>query len=123
MSGQDLTRVNVKIYYGESCEKDLNPCNKNNQCIKNSTCKLIKINSTYYDFKCICSSDLYYGVHCENKINVCKGIICSFNGRCQDIDDKPKCKCFTGYSGDNCEIISEDLKYKKTLDIKKRIQM
>jgi len=58
-----------------------------------------------YDFECKCEYP-WYGRYCELKINVCENTTCNRQGICYSNLTEPICKCFTGYTGDNCEIQS-----------------
>jgi lipopolysaccharide/colanic/teichoic acid biosynthesis glycosyltransferase len=65
--------------------------------------------SSYY---CECDR-YYYGRNCEQKINICENETCSNHGICKDINHEAKCECFKSYSGDKCEIESDE---KKTIE-------
>jgi hypothetical protein len=54
----------------------------------------------------------YYGANCENEVDLCSNITCSRNGICKIDKNKQKsyCYCFKYYSGDECEIKSNELK-------------
>ena len=61
------------------------------------------LNDTNLSFKCQCTKS-FYGINCENKINMCTNQTCSFNGYCISNDTAAnQCKCFTDYYGSNCE--------------------
>ena len=98
---------------GFSCQSDTRPCSSG-PCINNGTCSNIN-NET--SFLCTCQNGLYYGIHCENKINLClNSTICIQNqGYCQMNGTQPICKCFMDYSGTNCETMSTSLIVKKTI--------
>ena len=90
-------------YTGSMCNIDKRPCNSVNklQCINNGICIN---NNNDYNFTCNCSYP-FYGDRCQFKINICKNITCSTKGICKIVNNTiPMCKCFNGYSGDNCEI-------------------
>ena len=57
----------------------------------------------------------YEGGFCELKVDVCKNESCSGNGNCVDINNKPKCKCFSMFEGEKCEFQSNELKTVKTV--------
>ena len=97
---------------GYACQIDTRPCS-NNPCLNNATC-VDDSNSNSYSFKCLCN-EFYYGNFCESKIDVCQNETCSSNGNCFDSNNSPECKCFSMYSGDNCESESNELKTIKTI--------
>jgi hypothetical protein len=94
-------------YTGSLCNIDKRPCNLAKlQCINNGICINNRINNNNddYNFTCNCSYP-FYGDRCQFKINICKNITCSNKGICKIVNNTiPMCKCFNGYSGDNCEI-------------------
>ena len=103
-------------YTGTKCEIDKRPCSSF-QCFNNGTC-LNKINETtqQYDFECQCQYP-YYSRRCESKINLCQiNSTCVPNqGLCIINGTQTACKCFTGYSGDFCEIMSSSLQTAKAI--------
>lgn len=88
-----------------------NPCLNNASCVDNIKEKT---------YTCICfshtnKSSLFYGLNCENKINLCQNETCSGNSLCYDDGYESKCKCFDKYSGDKCQIESKEMKVKKVV--------
>ncbi|CAF0853744.1 unnamed protein product [Brachionus calyciflorus] len=100
-------------YFGSSCKIDLRPCSSN-PCLNNGTCSNIKGDKTL-NYECQCYGDYYSGRNCEVKIDVCLNETCSNKGQCFDLNHTPKCKCFSMYSGDRCEIESNNLKIIKNV--------
>ena len=103
-------------YSGSSCQLNTLACSSN-PCRNNATCENNLSDKTY---KCECHANvnqtsLYYGQNCENKIDVCQNETCSNKGVCNDLNDEKICKCFAGYSGDKCEIESDDMKVAKSV--------
>ncbi len=98
---------------GSTCQKDTRPC-ISSPCLNFGICNDVKNGSS---FQCTCQSDLYYGVFCENKIDLCKNSSICFNNQGYCIMNKSQavCKCKTGYSGVNCEIISTNLAFRKSI--------
>ncbi len=96
-------------YTGSRCDIDKRPCNSNRlQCMNNGIClnNIIDSDKNNYNFTCNCSYP-FYGKRCEYKTNICKNMKCSSQGICKVVNETiPKCNCFPGYSGDNCEISS-----------------
>jgi hypothetical protein len=105
-----------QFYGGAMCERDLRPCSSF-PCMRNGTCNNI-INSTNnlttYDFECKCQFP-YYGRYCQLITDLCWNITCSKQGHCFMNDTKTYCKCYTSFSGENCEIVSDDLQTKRTI--------
>ena len=98
---------------GVSCQSDTRPCSSG-PCLNNGTCSNINNDTS---FQCTCQNELFYGIHCENLINLClNSTICTQNqGHCQINGTQPMCKCFKDYSGTNCEIISASLVITKSI--------
>ena len=96
------------FYTGTKCETDRRPCSLN-KCLNNSTC-INSLNST--SFTCQCPlNGIYYGQYCENVKNLCENVTCSSHGYCiQSQSGLTSCKCYKGYEGDKCDIISNSLK-------------
>ena len=81
----------------------------NNPCLNNGTCLNSNLNNTITELVCQCELN-YYGVYCENKIDLCQNQTCSNNGYCFLNNTQPICKCFNGYNGDICELDNVSLK-------------
>ncbi|CAF1054588.1 unnamed protein product, partial [Brachionus calyciflorus] len=98
-------------YAGSSCALNTLPC-WSNPCLNNGTCINNLTDSSY---TCDCQKDFYFGKNCEFKKDVCVNETCSKNGNCYDENNKAKCQCFSKYSGEKCEIESEELKIIKNV--------
>lgn len=109
-------------YVGPTCHVNILPCS-HTPCLNNATCfdystlgslptlaNLTTVDSYY----CECGK-LYYGTNCENKVDVCLNETCSGNGRCQNVNDMPTCNCFSLFSGNHCEIVSDRQKTVKSV--------
>lgn len=106
-------------YAGPTCAQDTRPCS-HSPCLNNATCLATttalnltltsSTNSTEPSgYECVCAKN-YYGTNCEFKVNICENVTCSGNGKCADENDVAICKCFSLYSGDQCEIESQKQK-------------
>ncbi len=97
---------------GSACQSDTRPCSSN-PCLNNGLC--IDTNNQT-SFQCDCPS-LFYGIYCENKIDLCLNSTICFNsqGYCKMNGSQPECNCIMGYSGLNCEIISSSLVVRKSI--------
>jgi len=95
---------------GSACQSDTRPCSSN-PCLNNGLC--IDTNNQT-SFQCNCPS-LFYGIYCENKIDLCQNSSICFNnqGYCKLNGSQPVCICIMGYSGVNCEILSTFLVVRK----------
>ncbi|CAF1012454.1 unnamed protein product [Brachionus calyciflorus] len=91
-------------FFGDSCNKDLNPCSSN-PCLNDGVCTHISKSS----FKCECSSNYYDGDFCEKEIDLCQNETCSSQGRCTVQNQKSKCICFKSFYGDKCQNESYEL--------------
>jgi len=98
---------------GSSCQIDSRPCSSN-PCLNNGTC--VNTNNET-SFECICLNNVYYGIYCENKIDLCKNSTICFNnqGNCIMNETEIMCKCKKDYSGINCEIMSTALVVRNTI--------
>ena len=98
---------------GSACQSDSRPCSSG-PCLNGGICS-DTINDT--SFECTCQSNLYYGRHCENKIDLCLNSSVCFNnqGYCIMNGSQPVCKCKIDYSGVNCEIMSNSLIIRKSI--------
>ncbi|CAF1040129.1 unnamed protein product, partial [Brachionus calyciflorus] len=97
-------------YVGSTCQYKTLPCSSN-PCLYNGTCENILLENSY---KCECLKDknqneIYYGQNCEFKSNPCQNETCSNNGYCFDSENNAKCKCFSMFSGEKCEIKSKEI--------------
>jgi len=93
-------------FSGSACEIDLRVCSpKNSKCLNNGPC--IETNDTN-GFICNCTQ-LYTGVYCETKIDLCENVTCSKHGNCVDLGNSTKCDCFNLYLGDFCQTESVEL--------------
>jgi len=105
-------------YTGSMCEIDKRPCNSARlQCANNGQCinNRIEPNKDDYNYTCNCSYP-FYGSICHLKINICENMTCSKQGICKKVNDSTAvCKCFPGYSGDDCEISSTKIIIIKTV--------
>ncbi|CAF0774977.1 unnamed protein product [Brachionus calyciflorus] len=90
-------------FFGETCQKDLNPCSSS-PCLNEGLCLIMNKSS----FKCECLSNYYTGEFCEKEIDLCQNETCSSQGRCSIQNKKPKCYCFILFSGEKCQIESND---------------
>ncbi|CAF1112485.1 unnamed protein product [Brachionus calyciflorus] len=91
-------------FFGESCQKDLNPCSSS-PCLNEGLCLIMNKSS----FKCECLSNAFAGNFCEKEIDLCQNETCSSQGRCSVQNKKPKCDCFNLFSGEKCQIESYEL--------------
>ena len=91
-------------FTGSSCQFDTRPCSSS-PCLNNATCTN-SLNATFASFECQCQQT-FYGLNCENQIDICQNVTCNDHGYCfKDHQSVAKCKCFTSFSGDECEIVS-----------------
>jgi len=77
------------------------------KCLWNGNCTDI-INGTSYDFECKCPYP-YFGRYCHLKINLCQNKTYSNQGACKINDTTPYCSCYTGYQGENCDQMNQEL--------------
>jgi hypothetical protein len=103
-----------EYFTGASCQYDTRPC-ASNPCLNNGTC-INTINETSSLFECQCKNT-FYGLNCENQINICQNTTCNDHGYCYTEQNTAKCKCFTSYSGDVCEIVSSQVKLVKSVQL------
>ena len=96
-----------QFFSGSSCQFSTRPC-ATNYCLNNGTCYDYFNNGTS-TFECQCQ-ETFYGRNCQLQIDVCENVTCNDHGYCLTNQTVAKCKCFTSYSGDNCEIESSYVK-------------
>ena len=98
---------------GSACQSDTRPCSSG-PCLNGGICTDTN-NST--SFECTCQTNLYFGIHCENKIDLCLNSSICFNnqGFCIMNGSQAMCKCKLDYSGVNCEIMSTSLTVRKAI--------
>ncbi|CAF1078056.1 unnamed protein product [Brachionus calyciflorus] len=97
-------------FYGESCQKDSNPCSSN-PCLNKGLCVTLEKSS----FKCECLSDYYGGEFCEQELDLCQNVTCSSQGRCLVQNHKPRCICYSSYHGEKCQFESNEGKIRKQI--------
>jgi WD40 repeat protein len=90
-------------FTGSSCQFDTRPCSSG-PCLNNATCT-DSLNVTFASFECQCQPT-FHGPNCENQIDICQNVTCNEHGYCFKDQSEAKCKCFTRYSGDECDIVS-----------------
>lgn len=140
MNDQNKFVCKCQTYYrGSMCEIDIRGCTPK-PCQNNGTCTEVIIpGQEDQGFTCNCSSPVYFGVRCEQKVNVCWNKTCNYNGKCFDNASNfkftisfcvlvfvlfffnflnfflaiPTCKCFKYFSGEDCDVKSEELKAMK----------
>ena len=95
-------------FMGKSCQTDQRPCSRT-KCLNNGTC--INLNDTSYE--CKCSNEVFFGEFCQYKTNLCENRTCTMNGNCFLNNTESYCKCFTGFSGDDCEVVEMTVKIVK----------
>ena len=100
-------------FVGESCQTDQSPCARA-KCLNNGTCLNVNGDTSY---ECQCSSEVFYGEFCQYKKNLCENRTCSMNGNCLVNHTESHCKCFTGFSGDECQLEETSLKIAKGVKV------
>ena len=108
---------------GYACQIDTRPCSSN-PCLNNATC-VDYTNSLNYNIPVLlgansssfyCSCDKYHrGTNCESEVDICQNETCSSNGNCFNFNKLAKCKCYSMYSGEKCELQSNELRIIKTV--------
>ena len=98
------------FFSGKACQFDSRPCSSG-PCLNNGTC--VNVNNDT-SFQCECQQT-FFGLNCENQINICQNKTCGGKGYCFNDQNEPKCKCFTGYSGDECDLVSSQVKLVKNV--------
>ena len=98
---------------GAACQNDLKPCSSG-PCLNGGICN-DTINGTTFQFTC--KENLFFGIHCENKLDLCiNSTLCvTHQGYCIINGTQPTCKCKIGYSGVSCEIVSSSLAVTKSI--------
>jgi hypothetical protein len=100
-------------FSGSACQYDSRPCSSS-PCLNNGTCSNVQgLNSTL-SFECECQNT-YYGMFCEEQIDICQNQTCNGKGYCFNSQNEPKCKCFSGFSGNECELTSVQVKIVKSV--------
>lgn len=108
--------VCLEDYEGITCQLNKHKCIKK-PCLNNGNCTETKVYSNFtgsfnYEFNCTCP-ERYDGTYCEKmKKNICADVSCSGNGVCfynQNLETE-ECRCFSYYSGKNCETESDQMK-------------
>ena len=96
---------NLFYYDGAACEVDQRHCT-NNPCMHNGICN--ELYSAGFECKC---PPLYYGKNCENKVDLCANVTCSYHGNCMvdNTNNSVWCDCYNLYSGDACEAKNPEL--------------
>ena len=105
-------------FRGENCEVEIDPCSSL-PCFNDGICHYINSTSLSSEintrnYACSCSK-LFYGSNCEWKINNCANETCSQHGYCIDLSSSSSCICVQGYTGEKCEITSQDVITAKTV--------
>ena len=98
---------------GASCQSDTRPC-ASSPCLNNGTCSNM---NNFTSFECTCQNELFYGRFCENKLDLCLNSTSCIKdqGYCQMNGSQPICKCFLGYFGIKCEMVSASLIIRKSM--------
>jgi hypothetical protein len=103
-----------EYFTGSACQLDMRPC-ASNPCLNNSTC-VNNFTEETYSFECQCQNT-YYGMNCERQIDLCQNVTCNNHGYCSIEQNEGRCKCFTGYYGDKCEIESAYVKFVQSVQL------
>ena len=108
-----------QYFVGSSCDIDTRICLTSNTCLNNSTCIDYSLNASLNsnEFYCKCENNLFYGTHCEHKLDICLEVTCSNNGNCIDLNGKPFCECYNNFYGENCENQTASLKIIKSVSM------
>ena len=117
-NGQCTLKMNISQYSCDcsedfsvkSCKVKSTPYTQD-PCLNYGT-KKANANST--TFTCVCQNN-YYGSHCEYEVNICANQTCSGNGYCLKKDNQPVCKCFSGYSGNDCDTTSNAIMFARAV--------
>ena len=102
-------------FSGHACQFDSRPCSTH-PCMNKGTCLNNSSNITRLLFFCECTPH-FYGSHCEHKVDFCHNVTCSSNGVCVSSEEEPRCECFIGYFGDNCENVGQFRKMRKSVQL------
>jgi len=72
---------------------------------------------TAYDFESKCEFP-YYGIDmCQLTTDLCLNVTCSKQVHCFMNGSSTYCKCYTSFSGFNCEIVNQDLQAKRAIGL------
>lgn len=98
-----------------SCQTNTKACSSN-PCLNAGNCSDIILNPASNGFSCECKNN-YFGVYCENRMNICDNTTCNGQGYCfiNSTTNNASCKCFPYYSGEKCEISSTYMKYRRVV--------
>jgi hypothetical protein len=103
-------------YTGSRCHIDKRLCSSY-PCLHNAVCADIIDNQGDYSFNCSCPPN-HFGIHCEKQVDLCANETCSNNGVCSSKNLTAHCECFPMFSGEKCEIESNEMKaIKATIEI------
>ena len=103
-------------FKGQSCQISTLPC-FSYPCMNNGMCTNMHIppmNTSTFNCEC---REGFYGSFCEYKLDVCANFTACVEkqGYCITNVSEPLCKCFQGYSGQDCEILSNHLIFVKLI--------
>ena len=92
-------------YIGASCQINIRPCTYF-PCLNDGICNEYEIDNHFY-FNCTCPQK-FSGDRCElfSIDKLCENVTCSSKGVCEinQTSLETRCKCFSYYEGENCEI-------------------
>lgn len=101
-----------KHYSGSDCTRNQRHCSRL-QCLNYGTC-IDKISQGSYDFECKCQHP-FSGKRCGLRANLCANRTCSKQGACKMNNTMTYCHCYSGHSGNDCEILSQKTVLKKAV--------